>query len=308
MATTNIKARRLLSDLYKRGVEVRFGKGPEGPYEKIAPGGEGAFKSDDGRPLPLAPGEVQIWVQAPSPLQREMAMRDAQAARAKALVAAKRDVESEEHLTIMAYLADLDDAGVIDYVMMQNARERRDQAMREVLAEDEWADMTAYQDALRQFESDDRSEEQLAEDPEYQAIMELDMRFGDQVSEREKELMAAERQSWEMRSRADVERKALEKRAEIVGTQAFMAEYERQMLFYSVRDFDDNAVLFFESARQLAEADDRILMIVQDAMLPFIGDVGEAKNSSGAESGSEQSEPPSAPETSEASTPETVSA
>lgn len=305
----NIKARRLLSDLYKRGVEVRFGRDPDGkPRGSIAPKGEGLFVDDEGRPIPLKAGEIQMWVQSPSPLHREMAMRDAQAARARALVRAKRDENSEEHLTIMAFLADMSDDTLVDYMLVQRQQDRRHEAMREVLAEDEWKDMTSYQDAMRQYEEDDRPQEELDKDPEYTALMELDVKFGDQVRARETELLEAERQALSMRSRGDIEKKALEKRAELVGTQAFMAEYEKQMLFYSVRDFEDNGVLFFESARELAEAADEIRTTIQDAMVPFISDVSEAKNSPGAASGSTSSEPPSEPEISAASTPEVANA
>lgn len=305
----NIKARRALSDLYKRGVEVRFGRGPDGqPQGSIAPKGEGYFVDDDGKPIPIGPDEIQMWIQAPSPLQREMAMRDAQASRARALIKAKRDENSEEHLTIMAFLADMSDDSLVDYVLIQGQSDRRAEGMREVLAGDEWADMTAYQDAMRQFEEDGRPEEELEKDPEYTALMELDFKFGEQVAKRETELIESERQALSMRSRADIEKKALEKRAEIVGTQAFMAEYERQMLFYSVRDFDDNGVLFFESARELAEAVDEIRTTIQSAMVPFISDATEAKNLPGAASGSTSSEPPSEPEISAASTPATATA
>lgn len=305
----NIKARRLLSDLYKRGVEVRFGRGPDGkPKGSVAPKGEGYFVDDEGQPIPPQSDEIQMWIQAPSPLQREMALRDAQAARARALVKAKRDEDSEEYLTILAFLADMSDETLIDYLIVQAGQDRQHEAMREVLAEDEWKDITAYQDAMRQYEEDERPQEELDKDPEYQALMETDIKFGRQVREREDALTEAERQVLGMRPRDDLERKALDKRAEIVGTQAFMAEYERQMLFYSVRDFDDNGVLFFESARQLAEADDQIRTIIQDAMVPFISDATEAKNLPGVVSGSDSSEPPNAPETSAASTPETANA
>jgi hypothetical protein len=305
----NIKARRLLSDLYKRGVEVRFGRDPDGkPKGSIAPGGEGYFVDDDGKPIPVKAGEIQLWVQSPSPLHREMAMRDAQAARARALVKAKRDENSEEHLTIMAFLADMSDETLVDYVLLQRDQDRRADAMREVLAEDEWKDMTSYQDAMRQYEADERPQEELDNDPEYAALMELDLKFGEQVRARENELLEAERQALSMRSRGDLEKKALDKRAEVVGTQAFMAEYEKQMLFYSVRDFEDTGVMFFESARELAASADEIRTTIQEAMVPFISDVTEAKNSPGAASGSTSSEPPSEPETSAASTPEPANA
>ena len=308
----NIKARRKLSDLYKRGVEVRFGRGPDGnPVGKIAPKGEGLFLDEDGSPLPVGDDEVQVWLQVPSSLQREMSMRDAQAARAKSLVRAKRDEGSEEHLTIMAFLADMSDETLIEYVLVQDRDTRRQDAMREVLADDEWKDITAYQDALRQYEESGQSFEELMEDPEYVALMEVDSKFGNQVAEREVSMMDTQREALKMQleaGRGNVERKALAKRAELVGTQAFMAEYERQMMFYSVREIDDNNALFFESAREMANQDEEMLRTFQEALAPFISDSTEAKNLQGVASGSGSSELPSEPETSEASTPETANA
>jgi len=299
----NIKARRRLSDLYKVGVEVRFGRDPDGkPIGKIADTGEGYFVDGDGKRPPLAEDEVAMWICPPSPLQRDMAQRDAQAARARALVKTKRDENSEEHLTTLAFLSDMSDETLVDYVLLSDTDTRRNDATREVLAEEEWGDLTALQDAMRQFE--EMEPEELLDNPEYDAIMELDTKFGDQVRKREEELQNAYRDVLKMAGRASTEKKAINKRADLVGSQAFMVEYEKQMLFYSIRDIDDQGSCFFESARECAEQPDDVRQLIQDALLPFVQDAGEAKNSLGVVSGSDSSEPPSEPETSEASTPE----
>jgi hypothetical protein len=295
VASRNITARRKLSDLYAKGVEVRFG--PEG-------GRVGPFADDDGKPIPVADDEVAVWVQPPSPLEREMSMRDAQAARARALLRAKRDSESEEHLTALVFLAEMDFPTLVDYVLITDQESRRNEAVRDVLGRDEWKDITAYQDALRRFEEDETPED----DPEHAAMLELDVKYGDQVSERQTELTDAARQVLEMLGRERVEQQALEKRSEIVGSQAFMHEYELQMTFYAVRDVRDHSQLFFESVKEWADQDDEIRSTVNIALTQFIGEAGEAKNSPGAASGSEQSEPPSKQETSEASIPEAANA
>ena len=298
----NIKARRKLSDLYKKGVEVRFGPGPNGePTGRIGP-----FKDENGKTVPATDDEQAMWLQPPSPLQREMAMRDAQASRARALVNAKRKEDSEEHLTVLAFIADMEDETLIDYVLISEQDSRRNDATREVLGEEEWANMSELQDAMRQF--DEMDPDDLVGNEEYEALMELDRKFGDQVAARERELLESAREAMRMQGRAAAEKKALTKRAELVGSQAFMSEYERQMLFYSIRDIDDNGVLFFESAREVAELPDEVIEVLQEALEPFISDATEAKNSQGAASGSESSEPPSEPETSEASTQEAVTA
>lgn len=298
----NIKSRRKLSDLYKRGIEVRFGPGEgDKPIGKVGP-----FIDSDGSLIPCPEDWVAAWVQPPSPLQREQALRDSQAARARSLVRAKRDEESEEHLTAMAFLVEMDDETLVDYLLVSEMENRRADATREVLADDEWKDLTVYQDAMRQF--DEMSEEEREASEEYKAMLELDEKLLAQIRDRERELYEAAYESMKILGRATVERRALEKRAEIAASQVFMAEYERQMMFYAIRDIDDHGVLFFESARECAEQDDAIREVFAEALDNFIDDVGEAKNSQGVASGSESSELPSEPETSEASTPQAVSA
>lgn len=312
----NIKARQKLSALYDKGVEVRFGPGPNGePVEKIAPGGKGYFKDEDGKREPLPEGWVAVWVQPPNPLQREMAMRDSQAARAKSLVRAKRDENSEEHLTVMAFLADMSDETLVEYVILNDNDTRQGDAIREVLADDEWENMTELQDALRVFhervEEGSLTIEERDADPDWIALAEKDAEFGDQVQRRIEELMNAQRDVLKMQvdtNRATVERKALQRRAEQVGTQAFAYEYELQMHFYSVREIDDHGALVYSNPREFASEAEEIREVIGEANRGFITDGAEAKNLLGVVSGSESSEPPSEPETSEASTQEGANA
>jgi hypothetical protein len=297
---TTLKARRKLADLYKTGVEVRFGPGPDGkPQGEIGP-----FEDSGGSPIPASDDQVCVWVQPPSPLQREQALRYAQASRSKALLAAKRDEESDEHLTVMAFLADMSDETLAEYVLVNGNEARRQEAMRDVLGRDEWKDITALTDAMAQFEDDQTP----PDDPEYKAVLERETQFSDQISDREHELMDGARDALMMLGRERIEKKALEQRSEIVGTQAFMQEYERQMMFYSVRDMDNQGSCFFESAKECADVPDEVRVKFKEALEPFLNDGAEAKNLPGAADGLEPSVQPSKPETSAASTPEDVSA
>jgi hypothetical protein len=285
----NLQARRKLSALYKRGVEVRFGPdgGRIGPFDE-----------------PATVDEVAVYVAPASPLQREQALRDAQAKRARALIATKREEESEEHLTSKAFVAEMSLATLTDYVLIADQEERRSEAIRDVLSRDEWNDIAALQDALRQFDEEDSDEGE----PEYAAVLARDEEYGRQVNERDLSLTEAAREALNLLGRDELERRALEKRSELVGSQAFMQEYERQMTFYSVREVTDNNVLFFESAREFADQDDQIQLTIKQALSQFINEATEAKHLPGVVSGSESSAPPSEPEISEASTPEAVSA
>jgi len=307
----NIKARRKLSDLYKTGVEVRFG--PGGPQIGKEPDGKigGLIRDADGKEIPPGAEDIQMWIQPPNPLHRDMAMRDAQASRAKALVRAKRDEESEEHLTVMAFLADMSDETLLEYCLIQQQDEFRQDAIREVLGQDEWEDMQSYQDAIRQYEESELSQEELEKDEEWVALNELDIKFGKQVGDREREIRDAARSGLQIQlssGRGNLERKALKFRSDQVGTQAFMHRYEQEMLFYSVRDFEDNGVLFYGSSREFQGEHDEIKATVAAALAPFISESAEAKNWQGVVSGLGSSEPPKEQETSGASTPEDANA
>lgn len=285
---TNIKARKKLSALYVRGVEIRFG--PSGAKT-------GPFKDDE----PLTDEEVAVWVQPPSPLHREMALRDANASRARSLLNVRRNPESEEALTANAFVSEMSDDTLIEYVLDFEAERRRNEAIREVLAREEWKDIEALRDAMRQYEDGDRAED--PDDPEWVALMQADKRYGDDVFERSVELYEADKEAIKMLGRAAWERRAIEKRTELAGSQVFLTEYERQMCFYSVRTIEDHGVLFFESVREFSEQDDVVRDAITTALTQFIQDAMDPKASPGEGDGSTQSTPPNEPETSESSTP-----
>lgn len=293
----NLQARRKLSELYRKGIEVRFG--PDG-YRIGRQADTGLPPFDD----PLREDEVAVWVCPPSPLQRDQAMRDAQAAKARALIKAKRDENSEEHLTTLAFLAEMSHETLIDYVLEGERDEREREAMRDVLGEDEWKDITELQDALRQFDESGAAED----DPEWVPVLERDREYGRQVNKRLREITEGARESYRMLSIESLEKRALDKRSELVGAQRFMTEFELRMTYYSVRDIKDRNVLFFDSPHEFSEQDDIIQHGIKEALAIFINDGTEAKNWSGAASGSSASTPPDKPETSAASTPAAVSA
>lgn len=289
MAKRNIAARKKLQALYVKGVEVRFDESgaSKGPYDR-----------------PATEDEVAIWLQPPSPLQREMALREAQAARSRAVLAAKRDKDSEEHLTAMAFVFDMANDTLIDYVLIAEQEDRQREAMRDVLALDEWDDMTALQDAMRQFEESGADED----DPEYAPLLERDVEFGRQVAARMRELTEAARDVMTRVSVEKLQEKAIERRADLAASQVFMRMYERWMLHYSCRDPDDHQELFFEDAKELASQPEFVIEQLGEVLQSFIQDGNEAKNSLRVASSSESSTLPAAPETSAPSIPEEQSA
>ena len=262
----NIAARKKLSALYARGIAVRFGA--DGP--RYGTKVNGAFDEDD----VLLPEEIEVWVAPPNPHQREMAMREAQASRARALLKVKNDEDSEEYLTAKAYLADMGIETLIDYLVIATTDERTQAAMREVLAKDEWENIDELRDAMSQFEESGAS----VEDPEYASLLQRDLEYGQQVNDVQERLTEEERVSFEVLDRQDLEKRALERRGEIVGSQAFIYEYERQMKFYSVREPGNHNTLFYDNAKELTEEDEVIQGAIDQALMRFIKDGSEAKN------------------------------
>ena len=264
----NIAARKKLSALYARGIAVRFGA--DGARFGTKPNGQ--FEDDD----VLGEEEVELWIAPPNPHHREMAMREAQAARARSLLAIKKqDKDSEEYLTSQAYLADMDLATLIDYLIIATGDQRTQAAIREVLAKDEWENIDELRDAMAQYQDDENAD---PSDPQYKALLERDIEYGQQVAEVEKRLTEEERVSLEVLSRDDLEKRALERRGEIAASQAFIYEYERQMKFYSVREPGNHDTLWYSKPQELTEESEVIQAAIEEALRRFLKDGTEAKN------------------------------
>ena len=302
---TNIQKRRRLNELYARGAEARFNKTGSGVYHESKTDDEGGplqlleKRVDDDLPFERGEDDLVIWVRPPSPLQREQALRESQAARSRALLTAHRDDDSADAANTQAFVANMTLGTLIDYVLSAEEQERREAAQREVLGMEEWDDFSALQDAMRQWD-----EAGNPRDDEWQPLIDRDVEFGRQVAKAAKHMRESDREALEMMPRGELERKAFEKRIELVGSQAFVQEYERQMIFYSARDDEDRDLLFFEDVADLMSQEELVQETLSDALATFIQDPAEAKNSPRAAAGSEPSELPAEPETSESSTPE----
>lgn len=305
---TNIQKRRRLSELYARGVEAHFN--PDGcasfdPKETVEDeGGKSVYKilAGDEDFVPTD-DDIVVWVTPPSPLQREQAMREAQAARSRALLAARRDEASADAANTRAFVANMGYETLIDYVLSADEQERRERAQREVLSREEWKDFSQLQDAMRQWDEagNPRTEE-------WQPLLDKDIEFGQQVNKEVKYYREADREALAMMPREEIEKRAFEKRIELIGSQAFVQEYERQMVFYAARDDEDKALLFFEDVEDFMSQDERVHELLSDTLATFIEDPAEAKNSQRAAPGSEPSELPAEEGTSEPSTPEDATA
>jgi hypothetical protein len=282
--TNNIEKRRRLSELYVKGKDVRFNEGGV-----VADGDE----SDD---------DIVVWVQPPDPFQREEALRAAQAAKARARAGAK-DPESQTSLEADELLSELEADDLSDFLVDQMVGELRPRAIRDVLGRDEWEDFTALQDSMREWE-----EAGYPETEEWAPLIERDKAYGEQIQERMKEVLEDTRESMKLLPAEEVKKRVRKRLVDQVANQAFMQAYEIHMLYYSCRDDENHTELFFEDFNELKSYEAVVQQGLADALSSFINDPVEAKNSPRVAPGSESSEPPVEPETSEPSTPQEATA
>jgi hypothetical protein len=287
---TRIDKRKRLEALFERGDYVRFNADANGiPVVN---------------PEPPSEDDMRVWVGPPTPLQREMAVREAQASRARAMLSARGKEGSQDWLTVNGFIQGLSMDALLDYVLDLDDTERVQEARRDVLKEDEWDDFNSLRDSMRQFEEAGSP----YDDPEWQGLLERDVAFGDQVTARAAELRAAAREGYSMMPRVEVEKKALDKRIDQTGAAAFMSNYEEWMLFYACRDDEDHSILFFDTVSEMKSQPEMVQEALANRLALFIAESSEAKNSQGAVSGSASSAPSDAAATSEPSTPEASTA
>jgi hypothetical protein len=228
--------------------------------------------TEDGTPIvreseeQVEPGDMKIWVRPANPLQREMVVREAQAARARALVSSK-DPDSKEWIGVRAFVVQLSQESLVDYVIDLDESDRVSEARRDVLKEPEWEDFNALRDAMRQYEEAGSPKD----DPEWTSLLKRDEEFGRQVAERARELRESANEA---------------------------------MLHMPRVDEDDHNELYYESPDEMREQPQELQDALSLRLAQFVADAGEAKNSQGAAPSSTSSEPPAEPEISESSTPE----
>lgn len=256
---TRIEKRKRLETLFDRGSYVRFNA------------------DDEARPV-VNPSEenesdVLIWVCPPSPLQREMAVREAQAGRALVMIDARDKDGSPQWLTVRGFVHGLKVDSLIDYVLDLDETEHLSQARRDVLVQKEWDDFNALRDAMRQYDEADNKDAD-----EWKPLVARDLLFGEQVEKRLGEVREDARDGYRLMPRGKIEEKAIDKRIEQAGSAAFMGLYEEWMLFYSLRDDEDHQELYFEKVDEVKSLPAEVQVALAEKLATYISDLGEAKN------------------------------
>jgi hypothetical protein len=286
--------RRRLSELFERGKEVRFNAAGVVDAEPLEEGEEHdpekVYPTDD---------DVVVWVTPPSPLQRDMALREASATRARYILAAKRDESSPDAAQARASIVELDLDELVEFLLATDDQDRKAEAERNVLGEEEWEDFTELQDAMRQWAESDEDD-----DEKWSPLLARDLEFGRQVQAETDRLTDASRESLKLVGRDELEKRAIKSNIDMAGNAEFMNEYQRWMFHFACREGADHEQLAFEHPDDLGTLPDEITDALAEVYKSFIDTERSAKNSRRAVAGSATSAPSDAPETSESSTPE----
>lgn len=262
MAAKNarIEKRKRLESLFDRGGYVRLNVDTEG-RPIVEP--ESHDESD-----------ILIWVGPPSPLQREMAIREGQARRARVMLDARDREDSDTWLTIHNFVRGLSMGALVDYVLELDEQEHYSQARRDILQQKEWEDINQLRDAMRQYEEAGSP----VGDPEWDKFLARDQELGDQIYKRAMEIRDDARAGYMHMPRGKVEDKALDKRIDQAGSGAFMTTYEEWMLFYACRDDEDHTELYFDDPNDIKKLPTEVHGALAEKLQSFISDGAEAKN------------------------------
>lgn len=250
--------RRKLTDLYKVGKEIAIG-------------------DDDGK--------VSVWLQKLSPVEQETALKRAAAARAR-LVAAFRDKESEDYLAERGAVEEYGELDVlIELVAVEDLADKRFAIEEKLGAEDEWA-KEGYLESLYEAWNGDEETEGLRrayaedpEDPEALKVFEELSRFDDLV-QKEVDLVYEDlKAEWADADLATIQEKACDILIERKASQHFLDEFQKQQLYFAVRETTDHKQRHFSNPDEVLEVDAHVSQQLIEQFDAMSVEVTEGKDS-----------------------------
>lgn len=258
--------KRRLTDLYRRGKLVKF---------------------DDGE------GDVvEVWLQKPNRIEMESIYRRSNAAKARFQLRAS-DEDSDEFQAAMAAVLDIEDAELLMGLALAEDLGRiraRCEAQLETDADGEWAKDDKLQSLYDSWQGDPDNpglKEAYAMDPEGEtpegqeakAVLDELTRFQTQLDE----LFTVERDAlyrdWADADRNDLVRRAARTFVDNEANDSFLSEFQRQQIFYSVRDPEQRDKRYFATLEEVDLLDDRLTLQLQGFINEFMVDVSEGKDS-----------------------------
>lgn len=276
-----------LTDLYKVGEEM-------------------TFHSEEGK--------VTVWVQKPNDVQIESIYRRANAAKARYLMTAQ-DEDSEEYQEAWGIMSELEEVeDILIFALNEELNRAKARATARIEADERWSKDDFLQSLFDAWLGDEenpglhRTYALDPEDPEALRVFDALREYEEAVNEAfnaERDHLKAEYADEERSKLLDMAARGwIQINADGIQTR----ELIRQQTFYSVRDKDKHAQLYFGT---VAEVDD-LPQVIRDQLThkvtEFILEVAEGKGTAATPDSSLKSEQPETADASSDSGPEGVAA
>jgi hypothetical protein len=255
-----------------------------------------------GRMVEIADGRgqpVEVWLQKISPMDHEVCLRRANAARARMLMH-RNDPNSEEW---QATYAEVDDIGLrnglVDFLVGTKVATKRQAVEAETEAKDEWAKdgyLAGLLDAWEGTTDEDKSMKEVhAEDPtdpDAQKIFEEMQRFVGQVDKAMEPVEKGVRKELERESDDDLRKMIIDVYIQGRADSVWVRELNISELFYAARDPEDRNTRYFTSRDELDSLAPEVIGGLLEPYRALIVDVTEGKESAETDVSSVSSEPP----------------
>lgn len=269
--------RRRLGDLYVRGREV---------------------KVDDGQGEP-----VVVWLQKLNGIDREACIRRSHAAKARFLQDSE-DRDGELYQSVYGQVRTMSDrVQLVALIVGEDLAKYRQRVEAQLAADEEgWGKDGYVQGLVDAWIGDDNNPGLAAvkvedpDDPEVKRVSEeLDRFDGDVIARVEAERERIE-QDWEDAPSDQIWHRVTERLLSGRGEAEFAREYDRQQLFYCVRDPDTHTKRYFATVADLDDLDDVVRAQLLSEYKELMVDPVEGKGSRASQPSSNSSDPSSAEE------------
>lgn len=281
--------KRRLSDLYVRGSELSVDDGSDDP--------------------------VTVWLQKLNGIDRESCIRRSHAAKARYLLETD-NVESETYQAIYSQIRSIEDQdSLIGLIIAEDLARERQRAEAELGTDEEtWGKENYLQGLVDSWVGDEENpglaavKVQDPDDPEALRVeAELD-RFEAEVKKAVTSYHERLMDDWKDAPSDRVWHEATKALLDLRSKEVFTNEFERQQVFYSVRDPAHKDRRYFGTLAEVDDLDPKIYEQILTSYNTLMVNPIEGKDSRASQSSSNSSDPSSAEEAQQDSGPEAVSA
>ena len=252
--------RRRLSDLYVRGRDVTLNDG--------------------------AGDSVTVWLQKLNGVERESCLRRANAAKARFMIDADDESSDTFHATYAQVREMQDREATVGLVISEDLAKYRQRIEAELSSdEDTWGKEGYLQGLIDAWIGDDdhpglaATQAEDPDDPEVKRVLTEIERFENEVNGRIASHADSLRKDWVDIPDEPLWRRAAHRVLELRGTDVFNREFERQQIFYAVREPDDRAKRYFGTLQELDDLDEKVLQTLLLQYSRMVVDQIEGKDS-----------------------------